>query len=241
MAPRTPSFNEADMSDKPRWFRENLTPMSEADIAAVDASYRDRLRSMRGVEDILEQVDAALAQVGQLESAYLVVISDHGFHQGHHRFRRGKDTAYEPAIRIPLLMRGPGIPVGQRREHLVTNVDLPMTLAELAGAPVPPWVDGRSLVPLLGETPPAVQDWRTSVLLEHPPVSEDDLGIPGWWGLRTLDSSYVEYVTGEREYYDLLRDPDQLESLHDRADPALLQELQELLATKLECGGADCG
>jgi arylsulfatase A-like enzyme len=240
LAPRTPSFNEADMSDKPAWYRDNLTPMTEGDVARMDDLYRNRLRTMLAVEDLIERVDEALLETGRFENTYVVFVSDHGFHLGHHRFRQGKSTPYEPAIRIPLMMRGPRIPVGRSLDHLVTTVDLPATLIELAGVTAPGHVDGRSLVPLLGETPPPAASWRTEVLIERLPAPADDEGIPAWWGLRTLDAMYAEYETGEVEYYDLRSDPDQLESLHDRLDPALLDDLHVRLEEWLSCAGASC-
>jgi N-acetylglucosamine-6-sulfatase len=243
LAPRTPSFNEADMSDKPVWYRENLTPMTQGDIDRMDDFYRNRLRTMLAVDEMLERVDAALLETGRFESTYLVFVSDHGFHLGQHRFRQGKSTPYEPAIRIPFMMRGPRVPVGRQLEHLVTAVDLPATLAELAGIVTPGHVDGRSLVPLLADTPPAPETWRSEVLIERLPVAvdEEDGGIPAWWGLRTTDAMYAEYETGEVEYYDLLSDPDQLENLHDRVDPALLDALRERLDEWLSCAGPTCG
>jgi arylsulfatase A-like enzyme len=241
LAPRTPSFNEADMSDKPVWYQRSLTPMSERDIAGVDALYRDRLRSMLSVEELLQRVDDALLATGRSDNTYVIFTSDHGFHLGQHRFRQGKGTPYEPSLRIPLIMRGPQVPVGVDLAHLVSNVDLPATIAELAGIAIPG--DGRSVVPLLSDRPPEPGSWRSELLLEHPTNSDgdDEDGIPSWWGLRTLDSTYVEYETGEVEYYDLRTDPDQLESLHDRTDPGLLDDLARRLAAKRSCSGANCG
>jgi len=243
LAPRTPSFNEADMSDKPAWYRENLTPMTQGDVDRMDGFYRNRLRTMLAVDEMLERVDAALLETGRFESTYLIFVSDHGFHLGQHRFRQGKSTPYEPAIRIPFMIRGPRVPVGRQLGHLVTAVDLPATLAELAGVATPGNVDGRSLMPLLAETPPAPEAWRSEVLIERLPAADDDEdeGIPAWWGLRTADAMYAEYETGEVEYYDLLSDPDQLENLHDRVDPALLDALRERLDEWLSCAGPTCG
>ncbi len=66
------------------------------------------------------------------------------------------------------------------------------------------------------------------------------LAIPEFAAIRTKDYLYVEYVTGERELYDLKADPYQLESLHVTADPALLQSLSAQLARLKACSGAGC-
>ena len=241
-APRTPSWNEADMSDKPVWFRDNLPLLSAQDEAYIDSRYRDRLRGIAGVADMLARIDDALIEAGAYDRTVVAFLSDNGNHQGHHRFRHGKDTAYEPSIGTPFLIRGPGIPAGVQLDHLVTNVDLPATLATLAGVPVPGWVDGRSLTPLLTGTPPTPQEWRRAVLLEHPPTDANEPGIPDWWGLRLQDASYVEYVTGEREYYDLTRDPDQMENAVSSTEPGLIEELAQALEALRKCDGpGQCG
>ncbi len=240
-APRTPSFNEADVSDKPRWIQDNLSLMTDADFARLDELYRARLRTMLAVEELLEGIDHALRDTGRLDDTYVIFVSDHGVQQGHHRFRQGKSTPYEPTIQIPLMMRGPGIAVGETRQQMVLNVDLPSTIPELAGVQAPGFVDGRSLVGLLRDGSIAPEAWREAVLLEHPATPGESGGIPGWWGLRTLDATFAEYETGETEYYDLRTDPDQLDNLAGRVDPALLETLSSRLASGLRCSGASCG
>ena len=61
------------------------------------------------------------------------------------------------------MIRGPGVPAGTSRDHLVTNADLAATFSEWAGAPPPPDMDGRSLAPLLGKKPPGPGEWRQSL------------------------------------------------------------------------------
>jgi arylsulfatase A-like enzyme len=78
----------------------------------------------------------------------------------------GKWTAYEEDIRVPLIVRGPGVPEGRTLPHLVLNNDLAPTFADLGGAQTPPFVDGRSLVPLLGDDPPSKENWRQAFLVE---------------------------------------------------------------------------
>src|SRR3712207_421461 len=99
--------------------------------------YRDRLGSMLAVDEMVERLVDALRESGELDNTYLVFTSDNGFHLGQHRLTTGKWTAYEEDIRVPLIVRGPGVPEGQNLEHLVLNNDLAPTFAELGGAEAP--------------------------------------------------------------------------------------------------------
>ncbi len=235
-APRTPSFNEADVSDKPIWVR-NTPPRTPAQIAQLDALYRRRLQSMLAVEDLIENLIRTLRRSGQLRNTYLFFSSDNGFHLGQHRLPAGKNTAYEEDIRVPFIVRGPGVPRGRVIEHLAVNIDLGPTFAELADAVAPDFVDGRSLVPLLGRYPPWVESWRQAFLLEAGFIS----GNRVFQGIRTVNHTYVEYLnTGERELYDLASDPDQLESIHATADPDLVEKLASWLGLLRTCAGESC-
>ena len=163
-APRTASFNEADVSDKPAWVQSKPL-MTDKTIASVDALYRKRLQSMLAVDDLVGNVVKTLQATGQLDNTYIVFSSDNGFHLGQHRLPMGKQTAYETDINVPLVIRGPGVAAGQTRSEIASNIDLAPTFAAWAGVTSPSNVDGRSLTPLLSATPPA--DWRTATLIEH--------------------------------------------------------------------------
>lgn len=169
--PRVPSFNEADMRDKPTYLR-NRPLLTDEQIADTDAIYRQRLRATAALDDMVETLVEALRASGQLANTYVFFASDNGFHQGHHRMPSGKGRIYEEDIKVPLLVRGPGVGAGRRLPQLVANVDYAPTFAAIAGVPVPSFVDGRSLLPLLqGRTPAR---WRQSLLLESPRYSAED-------------------------------------------------------------------
>jgi arylsulfatase A-like enzyme len=108
----------------------------------------------------------ALRESGELENTYVFFTSDNGWHAGEHRLTPGKWTAYEEDTRVPLIVRGPGVPEGLTLEHLVLNNDLAPTFADLAGAKVPSFVDGRSLAPLLDAEPTPPKDWRRAFVVE---------------------------------------------------------------------------
>jgi arylsulfatase A-like enzyme len=163
--PTPPSFDEKDVSDKPDWVRDN--PRFSPDwIAYMDRYQRYRLESLLAVDEMVGDLVKSLKETGELKNTYIFFTSDNGYHAGQHRLTTGKWTAYEEDTRVPLIVRGPGVPKGAKREQLVLNNDLAPTFAELGGAPTPPFVDGRSLEPLLGEDPPPPGEWRSAFLVE---------------------------------------------------------------------------
>ena len=182
--PKPPSFDEADVSDKPDWIGDN-PPLNPQQVAFAQDLYRKRLQSMLAVDEMIGQLVDTLRESGELEDTYIFFTSDNGFHLGTHRLTAGKWTAYEEDINVPLIVRGPGVPEGRKLEHLVLNNDLAPTFAELGGAEAPAFVDGRSLAPLLAENPPSLEEWRSAFLVEAmaesaevPPSVDDRSLIP---------------------------------------------------------------
>lgn len=239
-APRTPSFGQPDVSREPLWLR-SLPPLRPRAAERADERFRARLRAMLGVDDLVGAVVAALAESGRLDETYLIFTSDNGFHLGTHRLPRGKTTPFEETIRVPLVVRGPGVRPGATRWELGSMVDLAPTVAELGRARVPPYAEGRSLVPLLSGRPAA---WRRNVLVEFArpadPRSAVQTPVPAYRALRTGGYTYVRYATGEEQLYDLRADPHQLRNLAADADPALLAGLRGRLEAMRSCAGASC-
>ena len=256
--PQPPSFDEENVSDKPSWIRDN-PPLSQEQISSMEGLYRKRLQSMLSVDDMVGELVKALKASGELDNTYIFFTSDNGWHAGEHRLTTGKWTAYEEDIRVPLIVRGPGVPEGQKRDQLVLNNDLAPTFAELGGARSPSFVDGRSLVPLLSDHPPPAADWRHAFLVEEgtevgwdAPLSGDptpeegqravrrDWGRPKLEAVRTDDYLFVEYATGEREYYNLKTDPYELDNRYESTDPDLIHRAEERLGALRGCAGATC-
>lgn len=247
--PRPPSFNEADVSDKPQWV-QNRPLLPDRVVAQLDEHYRTRLRSLAAVDEMIAALVEALLAAGSLDRTYIFFSSDNGFHMGEHRLPAGKNTVYEEDIRVPLVVRGPGVASGQTREHLAMNIDLAPTFAAVARVPVPEFVDGRSLLPILQVRPPAFAQWRQVFVAEHfrgAPLPAGQPGrrlgpqtIPDAFALRASDFVYIEYETGERELYDLRVDPHELRSLVALAPPALLTRLSARLADLRQCTAAAC-
>lgn len=255
-APRTSSFNEVDVSDKPEWVRS--TPrLTTAEIADIDKLYRKRRQSLLAVDDLVQSVHDVLLSTGQLSNTYLIFTSDNGYHQGQHRLQSGKNTAFEEDLLIPLMIRGPGVPVGRQVDHLTANVDYAPTFVELAGLAPLSSVDGRSLADLLRGQIPA--SWRQALLLEHKTsnsgdqkradsvweprdglsVLKDQPGIEGFSGLRLVDgTTYVEYDSGERELYNNLSDPAQLRNSYNSTPSSTKARLAAWLGVLKSASGA---
>jgi N-acetylglucosamine-6-sulfatase len=227
-APRVPSFNEEDVGDKPGiWKDRGLLTGSR--IRDIDGTYARQLKSMLAVEEMLQDVIAALQAQNRLDNTYVVFASDNGYHHGEHRIGLDKNSPFEESTRTPLMVVGPGIPAGATTDAMVSLIDLGPTFAELAGVDPPSFVDGRSLVPLFDGNPPP--DWRDAVISEL-------LNGPngGFRVLRTGPYVYTAYGNGERELYDLSVDPYQLDNIAGSAPQALLNELQARIDDFGICG-----
>jgi N-acetylglucosamine-6-sulfatase len=252
-APRDASFDEADMLDKPAWLRDHR-PLGAEQVARVDQTFRDRVRTVQAVDRMIGRLQRRLRTLGVARNTYIVFSSDNGYHLGQHRLTPGKLTAYDPDVRVPLIVTGPGVPAGRTVAAMTENTDLCPTFAELAGAPAPPSADGHSLVPLLRDdaaAQAAAADWRDAVLIEHhgnvSGASDPDLppagsgNPPSYEALRSQDALYLEYADGERELYDLASDPLQLHNLAEEVPPERLARLSGQLATMANCHGpAQC-
>jgi N-acetylglucosamine-6-sulfatase len=234
--PQPPSFDEADVSDKPAAIR-NRPVLSADTIAALTSSYRQRLEALFSVDDGVAKVVAALRSAGVLDNTLVVFTSDNGFLQGEHRVVDSKEFVYEPSVRVPLVMRGPGVPHGVHLSQLVANVDLAPTILEAARVPAGRVEDGRSLFPLLAD--PGLE-WGRDLLLERGPAGSPN-GQRVYTAVRTPRFVYAEYATGERELYDLTADPDELQNLDGNpAYAAVESELAAELAALRDCAGAAC-
>ncbi len=246
--PRSPDFNEADVSDKPSFVRQT-PPLTPNDVRRVDVRYEARLESERAVDDGLGAIIAMLGRLGRLPNTYVFLTSDNGYFQGEHRFATGKFLPYETANHMPLLVRGPGIPAGRRSDALSANVDLAPTLLQIAGARPARPLDGQSLLRFASD--PALESRRAVLLEDFTKAPSQNSGassgspssrVPhAYTGIRVGPYKYIQYATGERELYDLDRDPYELRSL--AADPRyrnVAAWLSVRLRALARCSGAAC-
>jgi len=243
------NFGEADLTDKPDYVQRRSPPITQTDVDQITANYRTRQEALQAVDEGVESLVKTLSQTGTLRNTYVIFTSDNGFLQGEHRVRSGKLLPYEPSIRVPLLIRGPGLPPGQASQELVANTDLAPTILEAAGAQAGKTVDGRSLLPYADD--PLLRSKRV-ILLETGGVRvgqiEQDPGpvrpLPNvltYSAVRTQRYTYVAYRNGAKELYDLRRDPYQLRSLDEapRYREARIALRRELIRLKA-CRGEVC-
>ena len=207
------------------------------EIKKLQEQHRDRLRSLRDVDEMVGDILKLLEDRGELGNTYVVFTTDNGLQTGQHRLTK-KSTPYEEAAGVPLVIRGPGVPAGVVRDQLVINNDFAPTFADWADTGVPGFVDGRSFAPLLQQDPPAGSDWRTAILNEQD--QRQRFHIPDYEAVRTKTHPYVRWKTGERELYDLQKDPYELENINDEADPVTLARLKTRLQMLSVCRGSAC-
>jgi N-acetylglucosamine-6-sulfatase len=256
--PSMPSFNEADVSDKPLGIR-NRPALGPQRIAAIREAYQQQIESLLSVDDGVKAIIDALRARGELDNTLVVFTDDNGFFHGQHRVPSGKVLLYEPSIRVPLLVRGPGVPKNRHLKQMVANIDLAPTIVDAAKAKAERVMDGKSLLPLLKN--PSMQ-WGRDLLIERGPTGAKRAGTatgeiengddgnqgktaaPGdqrFAGVRTPKFLYAEYANGEKELYDLAKDPDELNNVAGQPAYASMQsQLAARLAKLNTCAGAPC-
>ena len=233
--PRRPNALEAPVR-KPALLRQipGLEPLGPKTGSSDDAIL-NRLRMLAGIDDSVGDLLQQLEASGQLDRTLIVFTSDHGYFYGEHGLSVERRLAYEEGIRIPLFVRYPAlIKPGTRRNQMVLTVDFAPTLIELAGAPVPAGLHGKSFTSLFAANGPALRD---AFMIEH--FSENVFPRTrqmGYRAIRTEAWKYIHYVDlpDADELYDLNRDPYEMRNLIASAGHAPeLKRLREDLA-KLE-------
>jgi arylsulfatase A-like enzyme len=207
---RPPSWNEADVSDKPLYVRR----AAPIDAAILDSMRQRQLESLLAVDDAVAGILAALEDTGKLHDTLIIFLSDNGFLWGEHR-KAHKLVPYEESIRVPLVIRWDALGAQGTSDRFALNVDLAPTIAAAVGIDAPK-AEGKSLLPLLTNT---ATTWRTSFLFEH---FAQPWRVPGYCGFHGQHWKYVQYATGEEEFYDLAADPYELQSLHRTVSRPLL-------------------
>lgn len=228
--PRTPAFNERNVSDKPAYIR-SLPRLRPPQIREIGLEYRARLASLQVVDRKVGAIMGALADEGELDNTYVFFSTDNGYHLGEHRLEPGKMTPYKTDVEVPLIVRGPGVSQDVVRDEMVQNIDFAPTVADIAGHKTPATVDGKSMLPLMrGQT----DAWRGYSHFEghggHPFV-----------GVAKPDgTSYVRYESGFEELY-LKGDEHQLRNVAGVAEYAPEQKkMKAALKAAHGCKGAGC-
>lgn len=225
---RSPAFNERDVSDK----HKEVKRSPRADAAAQQTLFTQRLRTLAALDEAIAGIVAALEAAGTLEETVIMFTSDNGYLFGEHRLV-GKNVPYEEAIRVPLLIRGPELPAGERRRQIVSMTDLAPTIAELADARPMVELDGRSL---LGYAVKNVRQRDRGLLLQAGSRARDEAKAWKWRGVRTRRYTLVRWRKPRLvELTDRQVDPHQLDNVARdpryrkvrRALAAYLDELED--------------
>jgi arylsulfatase A-like enzyme len=191
----------------------------EAVRKATAAYYATMTHTDAQIGRILE----ALEKSGQYDNTIIVFASDNGFAVGRHGLV-GKQNVYQHALRVPLIIGGPGIPKGETRDHLCYVPDIYPTLCELAGYPVPETVDFKSLLPVIKDAALSHRDHLYFAFMS--------------WQRSVRNARYklIEYaVDGTRhsQLFDLKEDPEELQNLAENpAHQATLTKLRALLESE---------
>lgn len=230
--PHTPDMFEADTSDKADASGTKVV-IRPAKRRAARSDYQQRVESLRVVDDSVAQEVAALRRTGQLRNTVIVFASDNGYLMGQHN-KFAKPRYFEEGQKVPMLLRGPGIPRDRTVATQVTNPDLATTIAAIAGAhPVLPQ-DGIDVRPLLRERTVdrvvPIQAWKAN-----------DGTAELYRGVRTLHWTYVELPDGEEELYNHQQDPYQLQNVaKDPSYRSTLIRMRALTLQYINCVGESC-
>lgn len=223
---RPPSFNEADVSDKPAWV-VRTSMLGRGERHKLDEFRTGQLQTLQPVDRAVGRIVDALEETGRLQDTMIVFTSDNGMMWGEHRLR-GKGVAYEESIRVPFVVRydaAVGAPASS--DAMVLNIDIAPTAAALAGVNAPR-AEGRSLLPLLRTSG---TDWREDFLVEHFSPGGANGHPPTFCTVRTDRWKLTDYYWGKDELYDLANDRLELNNrIYDPSVADVVGELRQRLA-----------
>ncbi|KAL4794754.1 arylsulfatase [Aspergillus venezuelensis] len=258
--PRTANFNPKEPTGV-SWINK-LPYRNESVIDYNDHYYRQRLRALQGVDELVDSLISRLENSPEIDNTYIIYTSDNGFHISQHRLPPGKTCAFDEDIRVPFFIRGPGIPAGQSQDIVTTHIDIAPTLFNLAGMPLRDDFDGTpmSIAGVEGTLHEhvAVEYWGQAML----EGGLSNLGTPTvpnntYKAVRIISQEYNLFYSvwcnNEHELYDLNADPYQVNNLHPHASrPAnlttllghgiqrVIDRLDALLLVLKSCKGRTC-
>ncbi|KAL4804572.1 alkaline-phosphatase-like protein [Aspergillus unguis] len=265
--PRTDSFNP----DKPsgaNWV-QSLPKQDESTVEYHDHFYRQRLRALQGVDELVDALVTRLEASGKLDNTYIIYTSDNGYHIGQHRLPPGKACGFEEDIRVPLFIRGPGVPKNETEDAVTTHIDLAPTIFDLAkislrddfdGTPIPLPSASENVYPRHEHV--TVEYWGKSYLEGEKGALSNPDNLPffrnnTYKSVRIIGQGYNLYYSvwcsNEHELYDLTTDPYQLNNLYTSNQtqlskttlfghplPKVISRLDSILLVLKSCKGATC-
>lgn len=207
-------------------------PRSALVKRAMRVIYRQRIQALQSVDRSVARTVATLRRTGQLANTYVIFTSDNGYLTGHHN-KDGKLIPYDRSLRIPIIVRGPGVPAGRTLTTPVTNPDLGVSIAAAAGVAPGRVVDGINVLPLLSQ--PAI---TRPILIEGWKVSNGNRLM--YNGVRDGRYTYFKYRRGY-ELYDRSVDPGELTDVINQPQYAAVRARMETLRRQLaNCRGVSC-
>ncbi|KAL4225641.1 hypothetical protein ACF0H5_016330 [Mactra antiquata] len=267
-APRTGSYNIKAVNK--HWLLEQpIVPMPADMVSSSDEIFRRRWRTLLSVDDMVSDLINLLDKKGQLDNTYVFFSSDNGYHLGQFGLPYDKRQLYDFDIRVPLMVRGPGIDAGRISNDIVLNIDFAPTFVSLVDDSMMDNVDGISMRGILHPQENKTQPLRTSFLVEHtgeystnvkdcPQYTNQNMGNCDshcvcedsknntYACLVTLNNSssvkYCEFSDTENfvEVYDLKNDPSELKNLYQTLDPSHVFDLEKKLRFLATCSGPEC-
>ncbi len=206
------------------------------DLAALGGSSHQHMAGYLGMikrlDEALGRLVDALISLDMLDDTIILFTSDHGCHFKT-RNAEYKRSCHDASVRVPTMFHGGPFNGGGRLPQMVSLLDLPPTLLDAAGIPLPAQMQGRSLLPLLVNSG---ADWQDEVFIQ---ISESQVGrairsrrwkyavtAPDKDGWDDINSE----VYHETELYDLLADPNEL---HNRAGCESHREVADVLRSRL--------
>ena len=200
----------------------------------IQPHYRNYCETVVALDQEIGRLLRELDRLGLTRNTIVVYASDNGYFWGEHRLL-DKRWAYEESIRIPMIIRYPAASVrpGTRAKQMVLNVDVAPTLLDLAGVPPPPFMEGRSMTPILRDT---LAPWRDAWLYEY--FKDFPYNVPELRAVRTDHFKYIDYQGRmPDELFDVIYDPREKQNLwnsHEAGEqlPILRQLLEDLRERK---------
>jgi arylsulfatase A-like enzyme len=223
LPPRVPDgFREDDPHVRRQIETRGWGQMDERELRTSIARY---LANVTYVDDSMGKVLHALDECGYADNTLVVVLSDHGELLGERGNAHTKYSLYDNAVRVPLIVRWPGMAAGLVSNAAVELIDLMPTWLDAAGLETPPYLPGRSLRPLLEGHDPAGAGWREATLSEQYTAAQEEPGSArGQWTIRELRWKLNHRAGARSALYDLEHDPGELHNLIDSPDHAAVRD-----------------